>query len=208
MKTFAGFVIAGGAIVLLVAVHAQANTLGSGFAGSEIGIIRAGDAATRDIDSSILAYGVVINVPVLSNLDVIADAERRELRGRVEGVNISGDTDRVAVGARAHILAKEPFNPFWDASLLWSRVETKTGQDKDKGDDVGFRVGSGVEINVSPALSFLVGLSYYDVLDEDGFVGNAWMHYWAIDELMFFARYRYDFDSDDQRISGGLAFRF
>lgn len=74
--------------------------------------------------------------------------------------------------------------------------------------DVGMRVGAGVEIQASPIFSVLLGISRLDVFDESPILGQVMLNFRPIEDLMFFARYRYDFDSNDQSISGGLALGF
>ncbi len=236
--------------LLLLAVadvaDVQGEVLGKGFVAGEIGVIWPDDPAVRDLTSQLLFYGAFVNVPVLPNLDLHADVERRELRSDQKIWEEKMDTDLITAGGRVHLLPGRPINPYVEAAVAWSRIGTRmlvetapdpgddendeaeteeevgiedAGEGEDAGlsargrkrkteSDIGLRIGAGAEIHATPLFSFLLGLSYLDVFDESRTEGQIMLNFRPMEDLMFFARYRYDFDSRNQSLSSGLALGF
>jgi opacity protein-like surface antigen len=208
--------------VISIAADADAGILGKRYIGASVGQVTPGNDEVKDIDDSIISYGVGLRLPINANLDFVGSIGQSKLDGDTTmydpmlgfyDVDIEGTGTSLGALLQYQFKPGEQVNPFVDVGVLWGKSEIEASvagyTESEDDDDTGVTVGAGVEFNIDEKISINTGISYQsEMFDEDDVIAGVGFNAWVTPQLLLSVVGQYAFDSEDKGISAGIAVGF
>lgn len=208
--------------VILVVADADAGILGKRYIGASVGQVTPGNDEVKDIDDSIISYGVGLRLPINANLDFVGSIGQSKLDGSVSEydpylgfyeIDVEGTGTSLGALLQYQFMPGDQVNPFVGVGVLWSKAEIEASvagySESEDDDDTGFTVGAGIEFNIDEKISINTGINYQsEMFDEDDIIAGVGFNAWVTPQLLLSVVGQYAFDSEDKGISAGLAIGF
>jgi len=181
---------------------------------------RLGNDRLRDVDDSVLGYGLTFNCPLTSNIDLGARVGHRSFDGetRLPGVpgpagvvNVEGAGTNFGALLRGHFLPDQQADPFVIVGVGYVDYSTEASglrgllREKEADDDFGFVGGGGVEIRVFDQSAVRPNFLFDD--DGDFDIGLS-VNHWFNENIFGDCGVDYTFDNDNLSFSIGLGMGF